>query len=304
MRLEWEQEVALPPEQGYGSLLALAADCAQAAERVPLVCGVHVLLTDDARIRQVNREQRGVDRATDVLSFPTVRYPAGKTARDSLAALRREYDPDADACVLGDILISWEHALKQAAEYGHSARRELCYLLTHGIFHLFGYDHIDPDDQKEMRRMEEQALELAGVTRDDAPGAAPGDEQLLSLARQAMQRAYAPYSRYRVGACLLSADGRLFTGCNIENASFGLPNCAERTALIKAVSEGAREFAAIVIASDGSAPWPCGACRQALNEFAPDLRVLVTWGAGKTAESTLPALLPRSFGPKSLEEKE
>ena len=147
--------------------------------------------------------------------------------------------------------------------------------------------------------MEEKALQLAGVSREEN-ASMPTDEQLLSLARQAMQRSYSPYSHFKVGACLLSADGRLFQGCNIENASFGLTNCAERTALFKAVSEGATEFTTIAIASEKAAPWPCGACRQALNEFAPQIRVLVTWGDNLTAESTLPQLLPYGFGPKEL----
>ena len=165
-------------------------------------------------------------------------------------------------------MISYPRALEQAAEYGHSARRELCYLLAHGLFHLMGYDHMDPDEQKEMRAMEEKALGMAGIARGEGP-ASVTDAELLALARLAMENSYSPYSHYAVGAALLSADGRVFQGCNIENASFGLTNCAERTALFKAVSEGARDFTAIAIASNGSAPYPCGACRQALNEFAP-----------------------------------
>ena len=108
---------------------------------------------------------------------------------------------------------------------------------------------------------------------------------------------------YPVGAALLCADGRVFQGCNIENASFGLTNCAERTAMFKAVSEGAREFTAIAIASRDAAPWPCGACRQVLNEFAPNIRVLVTWQGG-TESATLPELLPHGFGPQQLTTKE
>ena len=114
-----------------------------------------------------------------------------------------------------------------------------------------------------------------------------------------MKRSYSPYSHYPVGAALLCADGRIFQGCNIENASFGLTNCAERTAMFKAISEGADEFTAIAIAANGSAPWPCGACRQVLNEFAPGIRVLVTWD-GNTDEKPLSELLPCGFGPKSL----
>ncbi len=126
------------------------------------------------------------------------------------------------------------------------------------------------------------------------------DQKLLAAAREAMRSAYIPYSHYAVGACLLAEDGRTFTGCNVENASFGATICAERTAVVKAVSEGARKFTAIAIAASGSAPYPCGMCRQVLNEFGPGMRVLVTWG-DEVRETTLDALLPHSFGPESLE---
>ena len=295
MKIEWEQRVPAPAD----APLSLVAACCQAAEGVRLPLAVHVVLTDDADIRALNARTRGVERATDVLSFPTVNYPQGRTARSCERRLRAEFDPELGACLMGDIVISRERALAQAAEYGHSPRRELCYLLAHGLFHLMGYDHMTPDEQKEMRAMEEKALGMAGISRGDE--AVPvSDDDLLSLARLAMENSYCPYSHYAVGAALLSADGRVFQGCNIENASFGLTNCAERTALFKAVSEGARDFTAIAIASNGSAPYPCGACRQALNEFAPGLRVLVTWGEGEVDETTLPQLLPHGFGPKDL----
>lgn len=125
------------------------------------------------------------------------------------------------------------------------------------------------------------------------------DERLLKAAREAREFAYAPYSGYKVGAALLAKDGRVFTGCNVENAAYGNAMCAERTALFKAVSEGAREFTAVAIAGSGSAPFPCGACRQSLYEFAPELRVLVTWD-GQVSKTTLAALLPQGFGPSSL----
>jgi cytidine deaminase len=302
MKIEWElaQGLALSAELRDFAPLTLTADCCAVTEGLPLPCAIHVLITDDERIRAVNREQRGVDAATDVLSFPTVRYASGQTARNARNLLRREYDAELNACFLGDILISREHAAAQAAQFGHSLRRELCYLLAHGIFHLCGYDHLAPAEQKEMRTMEEKALGLAGVTRGDESAAPPTDAQLLALAREAMLRSYSPYSRFKVGACLLAADGRVFTGCNVDNASIGLTNCAERTAVFKAIREGAREFGTLAIAAEHAAPWPCGACRQVLNEFAPDIRVLVTWGDGETAQATLGELLPHAFGPRDL----
>ena len=139
--------------------------------------------------------------------------------------------------------------------------------------------------------MEETALNRAGLGRVT-------DDELIRMAREAMEFSYAPYSHYRVGAALLCRDGQVFKGCNIENASYGATNCAERTALFKAVSEGAREFAAIAVVSEKSMPWPCGICRQALYEFAPDLRVIVAWGDQRD-EATLRELLPHGFGPAS-----
>lgn len=125
------------------------------------------------------------------------------------------------------------------------------------------------------------------------------DEKLLEMALEMRNYSYVPYSKYAVGAALLAEDGRVFTGCNVENAAYGNTLCAERTALCKAVSEGARKFTAIAIASSGSAPFPCGACRQSLYEFAPDLRVMVTWD-GNVRKTTLRALLPEGFGPSAL----
>ena len=296
MKLLWQIDTQVDPR--YLSLMQTAADCALWMEGVSRPCAVNIRICDDDAIHEINREYRGVDRATDVLSFPTVNYPAGKTAGQCDKLLARELDDEVDACMLGDLIISMPHVLAQAAEYGHSPEREAAYLTVHGLCHLMGYDHMEEDEKKEMRKMEEKALNMAGIGRDTETSITDGE--LLELARRALEYSYSPYSHYAVGAALLCADGRVFTGCNIENSSFGLTNCAERTALFKAVSEGAREFTAIAIASNGSMPYPCGACRQALNEFAPELRVLTIAGDGSTDDTTLRALLPHGFGPKDL----
>lgn len=92
--------------------------------------------------------------------------------------------------------------------------------------------------------------------------------ELLEKAAEAAENAYAPYSNFKVGAALLCADGTVFTGCNVENASYGLTNCAERTALFSAIAAGHRDFVAMAVVADGeSMPFPCGACRQVLSEF-------------------------------------
>ena len=120
-----------------------------------------------------------------------------------------------------------------------------------------------------------------------------------TAARAAAARAYAPYSKYRVGAALLAADGTVFTGCNVENASYGLTNCAERTALFKAVSEGRRRFRALaIVGGPARAPaLPCGACRQALAEFCKaDMPVAVApLRAGDPVVRPLSSYLPFSF---------
>ena len=134
------------------------------------------------------------------------------------------------------------------------------------------------------------ALPICNLSSDDV--------SLIQLAREAMKKSYCPYSSYPVGAALHCTDGRVFQGCNIENASFGLTNCAERTAVFKAVSEGAYSFDVIAIAAETKA-WPCGACRQVLNEFSPNIRVLITWN-NQVEEKSLRELLPESFGPDSM----
>ena len=128
-------------------------------------------------------------------------------------------------------------------------------------------------------------------------------EGLLSCAAEARAHAYAPYSGYAVGAALLAKDGRVFMGANVENASYGLCQCAERTALGAAVTAGVRAFAALVIVTGGAAPAsPCGACRQVLSEFPPSfpIRCHGEGGAAPLVTSTAD-LLPHAFGPSDLE---
>ena len=125
-------------------------------------------------------------------------------------------------------------------------------------------------------------------------------DPLVSAARAAQQQAYAPYSRFRVGAALESEDGRIFAGCNVENASYGLTICAERAAVCAAVSAGARRFRRVVVVSDCDPPAaPCGACRQVLAEFGRDFRVDGIGPTG-TVSWTIGELLPAAFGKEQL----
>ena len=120
-------------------------------------------------------------------------------------------------------------------------------------------------------------------------------EELLTEARKAAQFAYVPYSKFRVGAALLAEDGTIITGCNVENRSFGLTICAERTAIVKAISSGFRKFSAIAISTPDSIDpvGPCGACRQVLSEFMePKAPVFFIGGGNKKVETTLGILYP------------
>ncbi len=118
-------------------------------------------------------------------------------------------------------------------------------------------------------------------------------ERLIELAREVRRQAYAPYSNFRVGAALLGASGQVYTGCNVENISYGLTVCAERVALFKAVSEGEREFRAIAVVTDNAAS-PCGACRQVLSEFGRDMEVIIAQDGCEGYEIlSLSDLLPR-----------
>lgn len=124
---------------------------------------------------------------------------------------------------------------------------------------------------------------------------------LRRRAQQAMERAYAPYSGFRVGAALLAGDGSIAEGCNVENAAYPAGICAERVAVGAAIARGQQQFGALVIVTDAEQPTPpCGICRQVLMEFAPDLAVLSVTRGGKEARWTMSELLPEAFTPQSL----
>jgi cytidine deaminase len=126
------------------------------------------------------------------------------------------------------------------------------------------------------------------------------EEELAARAGQARRWAYAPYSNYLVGAALLTASGKVYDGVNVENASYGMTICAERTAVVKAVSEGEREITAIAVSSEGGGS-PCGACRQVLAEFGLDAALVLVNASGEiTQRTTVRALLPDAFGPAAL----
>ena len=123
------------------------------------------------------------------------------------------------------------------------------------------------------------------------------DRKLIEMASEVMAKSYSPYSRFKVGAAVECADGTIFTGCNIENAAFGTTICAEAAAIATAVTAGRRSFRRVAIISEGNAySFPCGSCRQLLNEFSPELEVLCARADGRYVSYPLSTLLPMAFG--------
>ena len=158
--IDWE----LAGPNPYKPLLTRVITAALAAEHVKIPCGVDVLLTTDEGIREINLEQRQIDAATDVLSFPMLELTPG-TPPDGTG--EDELDPETGLCPLGDMVISVDRAKAQAEEFGHSVQREIAYLAVHSVLHLLGYDHLDEGPQKaRMREREEAILEELGITRD------------------------------------------------------------------------------------------------------------------------------------------
>ena len=126
-------------------------------------------------------------------------------------------------------------------------------------------------------------------------------EKLIKEAEKARKRAYTPYSKFKVGAAVLCADGKILTGCNIENASFGLAVCAERVAIFKAISEGSTKFEAIAVIGDTDKPCsPCGACRQVISEFGEDIPLIMANLKGDVKIKKIKELLPEAFNKKDL----
>jgi len=235
----------------------IAILCAQEEGLDPKKMSISVSFVSKDEIKKLNKEFRNKDAVTDVLSFPQFEK----------SELKKQKTPELE---IGDVVICMDKVKEQAKEFGHSEEREQMYLFTHSVFHLLGYDHMTEKDKKVMRAKEEKIMGLYTLPR---------------LAKEASKNAYAPFSKFKVGAALLTKEGKVFTGCNIENSSFGATICAERTAMVKAISEGYKNFTAIAVTE-----WPCGICRQFMYEFCPDIIVMC-----KGKQYTLKELLPEGF---------
>jgi probable rRNA maturation factor len=316
---------------------------------------VSVSLVSDEVIHVLNKDYRGIDRPTDVLSF----------ALDEAEEPEEVGGPEAH--LLGDIIISAETAVRQGKEYGHGLNRELVYLGVHSLLHLLGYDHLNKDDKAVMREEEEKALQMIHLSQADLDKAAGNadpehfaatvvdaasekeasktaktksqkgnsdeivksikpeqdkkdkrkeqkkgagtvsqndvkktDKTIKKLFKKALktrENAYVPFSKFKVGAAVLTKAGKIFTGCNVENSSFGLTVCAERVAMFNAAAAGVRpgEIKMLLVAADTEdVTSPCGACRQVMAEF--EIPVIVMANVkGNAREVKLEELLPYSF---------
>ena len=152
----------VPNSAAVESAVCRTIQAALEAESVDLPCEINVLLTDDAGIRQINRDMRDVDRPTDVLSFPMFQLEPGRSPEGA-----EFLDAETGLCPLGDMCISLERAAAQAEAFGHSLEREVCYLTVHSVLHLLGYDHLDEGPMKEqMRSREEEILNSLGIVRE------------------------------------------------------------------------------------------------------------------------------------------
>lgn len=247
---------------------------------------VTVLLTTEEEIKNLNNNFRYVNAVTDVLSFPAWEGENSVSIPDGY---------------LGDIAICVKRAMEQANDFGHSIEREMAFLAVHGALHIMGYDHMKPEDEKVMRSKQTKILERMGlgIMKDIT---AVEKEKMIDMAMEAMEHAYVPYSGFKVGACLRTDDGKYYQGCNIENAAYTPTNCAERTAVFKAVYDGIRSFSALAVACSGEYPaFPCGVCRQVLSEFCdPEMPVFCVNKDRYVETLTLGELLPKSFGRKDL----
>ena len=289
--LENNQEEIQVPEE-LEATLKKAMDIIARLEKLTDNTEVDITIVDNDEIHQLNRDYRGIDRPTDVLSF----------ALDEGDEEPEVEDGEAEH-LLGDVIISAPRAVEQGEEFGHGLNREMTYLAVHGMLHLLGYDHMEEADKQVMRAREEQVLRprrsrCSGnwTWRKKSTEAEMAlDAELFQAAVKARENAYIPYSHFGVGAAVRAKDGRIFTGCNIENASYGLTVCAERNAIFAAVKEGVREFAALCVTADTPAPVaPCGACRQVMAEFQIPV-IYLTNLKGDVKETSLEELLPYSF---------
>lgn len=168
MTILWEKEIGEEVDFSYDTVVEQVICRSVEMEKCPYGCEVNVTITDNEGIRNLNREFRELDVPTDVLSFPMVEYrePADFSALEEDDVIAGNFNPETGELLLGDIVISLERAREQAEEYGHSLKREICFLVAHSMLHLFGYDHREDAERLQMEEKQEQILQSLGITRE------------------------------------------------------------------------------------------------------------------------------------------
>ncbi|MCR5666761.1 MAG: rRNA maturation RNase YbeY [Eubacterium sp.] len=164
MTVTIEEEVEVTFTFDYKQIANTVVEACMDYVQFPFEAEVNLLLVDNQLIHEINAEQRGIDRPTDVLSFPMLEYEsAGDFSK--VEQLQDNFNPETGECLLGDIVISVDKVVEQAENYGHSPLREFAFLITHSMFHLFGYDHMTPEEEKEMFDKQASVLEMLNINR-------------------------------------------------------------------------------------------------------------------------------------------
>ena len=245
---------------------------------------IDVFLTDDDNIREVNQKNRRIDKATDVLSFPN--FDGEPSEIDRSFETGNYY--------LGEILISLETAKVQAENLNQSLERECVFLTLHGMLHLFGFDHIDIDEENKMleaqRALMEKIENIVLVDEDELT-------LLIETSREVLVNSYAPYSNFNVASCIMTYENEIYTGVNIEVSSFSASICAERVSIFKALSEGEKNIKLMVISSSQEDfVYPCGICLQVMSDFfKPWTKIVITNREEDYIVYRIGDLLPKPF---------
>lgn len=244
-------------------------------------------LVDNDEIRQINKKHRGIDKPTDVLSFPQIDFKTGEIPLNRTVPL-------------GDIIISADKLKEQAKAYNHSIERELAFLTAHSMLHLLGYDHMSEEEENIMFSKQEEILNNIGITRGDFTDIKSEYKILIEKAAAVLENSYSPYSNFKVAAALACKSGKIYTGVNIENISYPAGICAERTAISKAISEGEKKIEKIaIVSSSEDLTYPCGICRQVMTEFMDKNGEIILQGKdNKIKVYKLSELIPHSFNNK------
>lgn len=165
MTLTVEEEVEIPFDFDYKELAKTVIEQAMESEQFPYEAELNLMLVDNETIAQINADYRDIDRATDVLSFPMIEYETPGDFSKIEDAAEDNFNPDTGELILGDIIISVPKVLEQAEEYGHSIKREYAFLITHSMLHLFGYDHMEPEEAAIMEHKQRKILDDLQITR-------------------------------------------------------------------------------------------------------------------------------------------